>query len=173
MGKYSGLSTGEILAAMEREKEVYTTRPQFICALIAWAVSIIAVPIAVLFPGTQVFIAAGVFIITMAMAGWAGIFTGRFPYKLGRAHDALDWSNKVVFVLALLLFFAAFIISVTSGGTPKAVDGGWAIVSGGKKVADLTYENYRFHLAARGAMLSILTAFNCLQLAYVKKGLVN
>ncbi len=173
MGKYSGLSTGEILAAMDREKEVYTTRGQFYCALAAWIVSILAVPAAVLAPSATVFIGIGVFIITCAIAGWVGIFTGKFPYRLGKARSALDWVNKVVLLLALVLFVMAFIVSVTSGGVPKAVDGGYAIMNGSEKISDLTLENYRFYRSARGAMLSILTAFNCLQLAYVKKGLVG
>ncbi len=171
MDKYSHLSTGEILAAMDREKQVFITRPQFVLALVSWAVSIIAVPAAALFPKALVWIAAGVFALTVAVAAVTGIFTGKFPYKLEKPRDALDWANTFVYYLSIVVFAFAFFISVTSGGVPRETASGYAIMNGKTVLHELTRESWRFYSAARGAMTSILTLFNCMQLGYVRKNM--
>lgn len=171
MSKYSGMSTGEVLAAMDREKEYVTSFPQFWCALGAWIVSILAVPAAALWPRLQIYLAIGVFLLTIAIAAWTGIFTGKLPYKLQKPKDLLETLNWAVYALSAIVFVVAFVISVSSGGRPAVTETGYAVVSSGQVVRELTEGNYRFLCAARGAMLSLLTFFNCLHLAYVKKGL--
>ena len=171
MGKYSHISTGEILAAMDREREEFISRPKFILALVSWAISIIAVPLAVLFPKALVFIAAGVFVLTIAVAALTGIFLGKFPYKLDKPLDFLDWANTIVYYISILVFVVSFFICVMSGGIPRATETGWAIMNGKTVVQELTYESYRFYAGARGAMVSILTLFNCMQLGYVRRNM--
>lgn len=169
MGKYSGVSTGEVLAAMDREREVFITPLQYALCLAAWAVSILAVPAAALIPRAQIPLVIGVFILTVAVAAATGIFTGKFPYKLEKPRAALDWVNTIVFYASIAVFAVAFFISVTSGGLPAVTEEGWALVNAGRTVRELDEASYRFYAAARGAMLAILTAFNCIQLNYVRK----
>lgn len=171
MGKYSGLSASEIIESMDREREVYISRWQFAFCLSAWIISIIAVPCACLFPGARLYIAIGVFALTIGVAAAVGLFKNRFPYKLEKPQGFLEIVNAVVYYLSIVVFIVSFFISIMSGGTPKALNGGWSIVEAGKAVKDITYNEYVFLSAARGAMLSLLTLFNCIQLGFVRKNM--
>ena len=171
MGKYSHMSTGEILSAMDREKDVFIRPWQFVFTVCVWAASIIAVPFAVLFPRALIFIAAAVFLLTIAVAAMTGIFTGKFPYKLEKPRDFLDWVNTFVYYISIVVFAVSFFICVTSGGMPRVTETGYAIMNGKTVVHELNYAGYRLYSGARGAMISILTLFNCMQLGYVRKNM--
>ena len=169
MGKYSGISAGEALAAMDREREVFISPVRYALCAAVWVLSILAVPAACLFPRAQIPLAIGVFILTIAIAALTGIFTGKFPYKLEKPRAIIDWINTIVFYACVAVFAVAFFISVTSGGLPAVTEEGYALVNGGKVVRALDESAYRFYSAARGAMLTILTAFNCIQLNFARK----
>ena len=169
MSKYGDISTVELLENMDREQEVFIPKWQYGLALASWAVSVIAPVIACLLPKTQIPIAIGVFVLTIAVASFTGIFTGRFPFKVGKPHYPLDWVNAAIYWLCIPVFAVAFFITVTSGGLPRVTETGYALMNGSKLIRELDETAYRFYSAARGAMLTILTFFNCIQLAYVRK----
>ena len=171
MGKYSNLSASEMIESMEREREVYIAPWQFALCLISWVVSIAAVPCACRWPGTQLYLGLGVFALTIAVAAAVGLFKNKFPFKLEKPHGVLEVVNTILYYLSGAVFVVAFFISITSGGVPKALNGGWSIVERGAAVKDITYNEYLFYSAARGAMLSLLTFFNCIQLGFVRKNM--
>ena len=171
MDKYSGLSASELIESMDREREVYISPWQFAFCLVSWAISIAAVPVACFFSGLRLYLAIGVFALTIGVAAAVGIFKNRFPYKLEKPRGLLEIVNAIVYYLSILGFIVSFFISIMSGGTPKAMNGGWSIVEAGKAVKDITYNEYLFLSAARGAMLSLLTLFNCMQLGFVRKNM--
>lgn len=169
MSKYGDVSTTEILQNMDREQDVFIAPWQYALTLVSWALSIIAVPAACLLPRAQIPIVIGIFLLTIAVAAATGIFTGRFPYKVGKPAALIEWVNAIVYYICIPVFAVAFFITVMSGGLPRVTETGYALMSGGKLIRELDEPAYRFYSAARGAMLTILTFFNCIQLAYVRK----
>lgn len=169
MSKYGDISTAELLQNMDREQDVFIAPWQYAAALIVWALSILAAPAACLLPKAQIPIAIGIFVLTIGVAAATGIFTGRFPYRIPKPSLPLDWVNAMVYYVCIPVFAVAFFITVTSGGLPRVTETGYALMNGGKLIRELDETAYRFYTAARGAMLTILTFFNCIQLAYVRK----
>ena len=171
MGKYSGLSTSEIIESMDREREVFISRGQFAFCLASWIISIIAVPCACYWPKTQLYIALGVFALTIGAAAAIGLFKNKFPYKLEKPHGFLEILNTIVYYVSIVVFIVSFFISIMSGGSPKVVEGGYALVEHGKVIKELEYNEYLFYSVVRGAMLTLLTFFNCIQLGFVTKNM--
>ena len=171
MGKYSNISESELIESMSREREVYIAPWQFALCLVSWAISIAAVPCACRWPGTLLYLGLGVFALTIAVAAAVGLFKNRLPLKLEKPHGALEVVNTILYYVSGAVFVVAFFISIMSGGVPKALNGGWSIVEHGKAIKDITYNEFLFYSAARGAMLSLLTFFNCIQLGFVTKNM--
>lgn len=169
MSKYGDISAADIIESLGREKEVTVSRPKYRCGFALWLISILAVPFAYLVSGATIPLAIALFVLTVALAAWVGLFSGGIPYRLEKPEGILDWVNTIVFYASILVFALSFLVSVNSGGNPRIVDGVYAIVSGGKVVKQIDEATFNFYRSARGAMLSILTVFNCLQFGFIRK----